>query len=233
MKAHNYSKKYLLNLKNEHILLALYRAAAPKGQEPTRESLLRAIDYAKRKNGGLVEEFSGIHIGVNFLCDPLDFSDYVNHHGTKALEEAICACQIRGIGEHPYLKDLEKKVCNYGMRGKFVRCKKSFDPIYRGIYFVCGYYGDEVLDEDMNIPALWRDQQINGVAPLRLHVERIGYDSPYATHQKVMHYCFNASHMRCLANMYDLPMLDRCSTNFLRNVTMLCRNTMNQNTLVI
>lgn len=219
--AHN---RDLLGYAKEYILLELYRAVNPDVAMPDVELAKLALERARRKDG-VVEDFCDMPVHVNFYQNPLDFSGFVQYHGSELLENAILACQIDAIGNNPYLCDLEEKVSRFGMIGKFINYYHCPDPLYCGIYFVCGYDRNRVLGSGLNVMQIVKDMRTAGVMPLDIIAVRVTGGGAYAAHQFIVHHCLNASTMRALGVMYGLPKrLDKISTNFMKNTTMLCRN---------
>ena len=224
--AHN---RDLLGYAKENILLELYRAVNPDAAMPDMELAKIALERARRK-GGVVESFCDMPVQVNFYQNPLDFSEFAQHHGPKRLKKAIHACQIDAIHNHPYLRDLENKVSWFGMIGKFTNYSRCPDPLYCGIYFVCGYDRERVQDPNLNVMQVVKNMHTAGMMPLDIIAVRLTGVGAYAAHQFIMHYCLNASTMRTLGMMYELPQrLNQISIAFMKNTTMLCRNILNNN----
>ena len=218
----------LICYSKEYILLELYRAVHPDAPLPDVELAKREIDVARYYKRA-VETFCDMPVDVDFNVDPLDFTGFVLHHGAKTLEKAIVACQFDAIKNHPYLQNLENEVSRFGVYGRFIHYSRATDPLYRGIYFVCGYDRDRVLDPKLNVTRIVKNMHTAGVMPLDIIAVRISGKSAFVAHQLVVHHCLNSTTVRALGNMYDLPKrLDQISTWFMRTITMLCRNILDE-----
>jgi hypothetical protein len=224
-------QKDLLTIPKEQILIQLYNAIinSPNeihvDQRPSDEDAKRAIEYAIKKNNGKVTEFMGESINVDFSGKDFDFSEFERRYGPYVLHDAVTKCQILGIEQNNYLNRLELEASEFGMCGKYVRYFNAKDPIYNGIYFVCGYDRAKVMDRSLDIEEIYKTQYSSGKLKMDVHAEKLTGGSPFAVHQKIVHYCLNASTIRALGNKFDLKSrIDACSSWFIKNITMLCRN---------
>lgn len=227
-------QKDLLFVPKEQILLHLYNAIISTTEDvhidkrPTLDDAKKAVVYAIKKNNGIVSEFMGEKINVDFSKKEFDFSNFEKIYGPFTLHEAITNCQITGIERNNYLNKLEQEAASFNMYGKYIKYFNAKDPIYDGIYFVCGYDKDTILNKNLDIEKIVKTQFGKNNLRLDVHAEKLTGGSPYAVHQKIVHYCLNASTVRALCNKHDLTnRLDVCSTWFVKNISMLCRNASN------
>lgn len=221
--------KDLFTIPKNYILLQLYAAATNDyekiGKQDIIEYAKRAVEYALRKDNGIVNEFLGVSIRVDFSGKEFDFSLFARAHGPIVLQNAIIKCQILGIEQDPYLSRLIRDVERFGLSATYTIYSAAHDPIYDGIYFICGYYAREVNDENLNIEEIYKTQYSSGKLRMNLHVEKITGGESFGIHQKVVHYCLNASTMKALRKKFGVEdRMDSCSSWFVKNITMLCRN---------
>jgi hypothetical protein len=224
-------QKDLLGIPKEQILLHLYNAIINSSdnvhidKRPSLEDAKKIVVYAMKKKKGIVSDFLDEKINVNFSGKEFDFSNFEKEYGPFVLHEAITNCQISGIEQNNYLNNLEQEVQGFNMCGKYIKYYNAKDPIYNGIYFVCGYDEDAVSNKKIDIENIVKTQYGTKSLRLDIHAEKLTEGAPYAIHQKIVHYCLNASTIRTLGNKFQLKnRINACSTWFVKNVTMLCRN---------
>ena len=208
----------LLSLPKEQILLTLL--AVLGDSHASVDEAAAAI----QESGGQISCFRGKEIHVDLSREELDFSGFARVYGSSMLENAIMEMLVTAIHSNSYLSVLEDACREFGLFGRYMKYESTDDPIYKGVYFVCGYNLKTVTDPDLNISNIVKTQY--GASRLRLdiHAEKVGGTCPYAVHQKTVHYCLNASTIRMLCHRFGVPCIDACSAWFVKNIHMLCRN---------
>ena len=221
----------LLCVPREQLLLHLYNAIIDSTEgihidkRPTIEDAKRAITRASNTSNGKVIEFMGEEINVDFSNKKFDFTEFKKQYGPFVLREAITNSQISGMEMNSYLNNLEREAAMFNIQGKYIKYFNAKDPIYNGIYFVCGYDIDTITDKYLDIEKIVKTQSDGNRTRLDIHAEKLTGGSPYSVHQNVVHYCLGASTIRTLGNKYGIKSrINICSNAFINNIVMLCRN---------
>lgn len=115
------------------------------------------------------------------------------------------------ISRYNFINNLVDEVDKYGLVGCYFNYTKSENPINNGIYFVCGYNADTVMNKNNNLEKMYYDQQHDEARTrLDLYVMRITDNSPYAVHQAIISYALHASTMKGIMNYTDFPKMLTC-----------------------
>ena len=222
--------KDLLGIPKEQILLYLYEIAIMSPNEvhidkrPTLSDAKSAIVNALQNNNGKITEFLDEKINVDFSDKEFDFSEFEKQYGIKAVAELISKCQINGIERNNYLNNLIEEASIFNIYGQYIEYFDAKDPLYNGIYFVCGYDKDKILNKKIDIEEIVKTQNERGCSRMDIHAEKLIGGSPFAIHQQIVHYCLNASTIRTLTNKHQLSdKITTCSNQFINNIGMLCR----------
>ena len=124
---------------------------------------------------------------------------------------------IDQISKNKYINNLVQEAGSFGMFGTYVNYMTAENPANNGIYFICGYRKDVVMDKNANIEQLYEKQGQSETFRTDLYITKITNQSPFNVHQRVMNYCLHASTLRALQNKYNYNKeLKYVSTSFLK-----------------
>ncbi len=131
------------------------------------------------------------------------------------------------ISKNKFINNLVNEAKAFGMHGVYVNYSKAENPQYNGIYFVCGYDAEQVMNKDNNIEQLYLEQNKDNKFRADLNITKITDQSPFNAHQSVSNYCLHASTLRGIANKVGFNKLFKyVSPSFVSMVEMLYLNSM-------
>ena len=134
---------------------------------------------------------------------------------------------VEEISKNKFINDLVNEAKAFGLHGVYVNYLKAENPRYNGIYFVCGYEADKVMDKSNNIEHLYLEQGRTNRFRADLHITQITNQSPFNVHQDIVNYCLHASTIRGIANKVGFNKLFKnVSTSFVRLAELLYLNSM-------
>jgi len=129
------------------------------------------------------------------------------------------------ISKNKFINDLVNEANAFGLLGVYMDFRRAVNPQYNGIYFVCGYLPEIVMDKTQDLEKLYVEQGRTNRFRADLHITKITNQSPFNVHQDVANYCLHASTLRGIANKvgFDKPFRN-VSTSFVSMSEMLYLN---------
>lgn len=132
---------------------------------------------------------------------------------------------VEEISKNKFINDLVNEAKAFGMHGVYVNYSKAENPQYNGIYFVCGYDANKVMDKNNNIEQMYMEQGRTNRFRADIHITKITDQSPFNAHQDIVNYCLHASTLRGIANKVGFnKTFKNVSTSFVTMAEMLYLN---------
>ena len=63
------------------------------------------------------------------------------------------------ISKNKFINDLVNEANAFGLLGVYMNFRRAVNPQYNGIYFVCGYLPEIVMDKTLNLEKLYIEQE--------------------------------------------------------------------------
>lgn len=129
------------------------------------------------------------------------------------------------IQENPFLNDLVNEAARFGIYGAYINYQTAINPQNNGIYFICGYNRNDVLNKENNIEEMYEKQNNSKTFRADIHIAKITDQSPFNTHQDVMRYCLHSSTLKAICKKYGFnKQINIASTQFIKLVEMFYLN---------